>query len=468
VLTALGAAGADAAPLSPAQEFLALSERMCPGSVLDPRSVVHRAFQFAGEPDLALLDAVLSEVVARHDAARTLPRRTGDVIELIPAPIRSVNVERRELPAAAGEVEVRRAIDATAYAPFDLEAGPLVRGSWLGHGGRGGGVLVLALHHWAGDAGALDALQHDVEAIYASRRAGRPMPPEPPRYVDVAGVTRAPAAVEEEMLAWWRAQLTGARRASLPRNAQSSGSVTGHARPSPSTRVPGRDTTLVSAPLGAAADAALVRLAAQHRASPYMVLLAALSAILDDGRGGVEADLTVFGVDGARAGAARRVLGFLAQPMALRFLVDRRAPFGSAVGAARAAVLDALEHRNVPFSCVMQIAPRIAVGLLRGRRPATVAQYFALRPLDLDGLRGVPLFSFVADAMGTPQPSPVPIALDITFERCGDAHTSAAFYDSAHWSEGEVTEALATVARVLVGAAADPRRPLGELSRETP
>jgi len=197
-----------------------------------------------------------------------------------------------------------------------------------------------------------------------------------------------------------------------------------------------------------------------------MVLLAALSAILDDGRGGAEADLTVFAVDGARDGAARRVLGFLAQPIALRFSVDRRAPLGSAVRATRAAVLDALEHRDVPFARLLQVAPRLAVGLLRGRRPATVAQYFALRPLELDGLRGVPLSSFAADPMGQPAPSPVPIALDVTFERCSDAHTSAAFYDPSHWSADEVTEALATVQRVLVGAAANPWRPLGELSRE--
>ncbi|MBV9049097.1 MAG: hypothetical protein JOY58_12550, partial [Solirubrobacterales bacterium] len=177
MLTAPGPARADVAPLSCAQEVLALAERMRPGSVLAPRSVVHRSFQFAREPDLALLGTVLSEVVTRHDAARTLPRRAGDVIELVPAPARCVTVEERELTPAAGEAEVRRAIDAVAYAPFDLENGPLLRGSWLRRGG--GGILVLALHHWTGDAGALDALQHEVAALYTARRAGRPVPPEP-------------------------------------------------------------------------------------------------------------------------------------------------------------------------------------------------------------------------------------------------------------------------------------------------
>ncbi len=466
MLTAPGPARADVVPLSWAQEVLALAERMRPGSVLDPRSVVQRSFEFAGEPDLALLDAVLGEVVARHDAARTLPRRAGDVIELVPAPARRVTVEERELAPAAGEAEVRRAIDAVAYAPFDLEKGPLLRGSWLSRGS--GGILVLALHHWAGDAGALDALQHEIAALYAARRAGRPVPPEPPRYVDVAGGKRAAPAArdEEEALAWWRAQLTGARRASLPTGAQASGPTTGDSRTGPSARVAVAGTALVSAPLGAAADAALVRLAVEHRASPYMVLLAALSAILDDGRGGAEADLTVFAVDGARDGAARRVLGFLAQPMALRFRVDRRAPLGSAVCATRAAILDALDHRNVPFARLLQVAPRLAVGLLRGRRPATVVQYFALHPLDLAGLRGVPLFTFATDPTGRSEPSAVPVALDVAFERRGDAHTGAAFYDAAHWSAGEITEALATVQRVLVGAAADPWRPLGELSGE--
>jgi hypothetical protein len=313
-------------------------------------------------------------------------------------------------------------------------------------------VLVLSLHHWAGDGGALDALGREIAARYAALAHGRPPPPPPPGYAETARLQRA-AALDETSVAWWRAELSGARRAALP--------ATGAAR------TPGGATALVSTPLHPDSHTALLRLAVEHRASPYMVLLAALGGLLDSGRtAGDVADLTVFTVRDARTRHTRRLLGFLAEPLPLRLRLDRGAPLGAAVQRVRETVLGALGHGDVPFLRLLSAAPRLAVTLLRGRRPATLVQYLAARDLDLDGLRGAALPTFEAAVPGEPHPAVLPIDLDITFERCGDAHHAAALYDPSLWRRADIEAALDALQQVLRGAAADPARPLAELAAE--
>ncbi|CCG01200.1 condensation domain-containing protein [Blastococcus saxobsidens] len=431
--------------LSWPQEVLWLAERMRPGTVLDPRCGIGRAFAFAAEPDLDLLGRALTAVVERHDAVRTLPRRDGDDLHLDLRPARPVAVPVGRLPAGARDDDVRRAVLAAGTAPYDLVHGPLVRAVWLR--GDTGGVLVLGLHHWAGDAAALDALQQETAELYAALRTGDPLPPAPPRYADLAAAGRSrPADGAEELHAWWRAELTGLRRAALPGDAG---------------RTAGSATALLARPLDPAASAALLQLTVEHRASPYMVLLAALGAVLDDGRDADALDGTVFTVDGGRSGAARRTIGFLSEPLPLRLRLDRSLPLGAAVGAVRGTVLGAMGHRGVPFLELLGSAPRLAVSLLRGSRPATLVQYFTLTDLDLAGLPGRVLPTFPATDDGEPHPWALPIDLDLTVERRGAEHGVAVLYDPGRWSRADVAASLDTLEDVLRRGRTDPGRPLG-------
>lgn len=438
----------DAPPLSWPQEVLRLAERMRPGTVLDPHCTVHRAFTFREQPDLSLLSRVLTEVVARHDAVRTVPLVDGDELRLVPRAPGPVEIEVRPLTGTADDGQVGRAVTAAADAPHDLQAGPLLRGTWLRDGA--GGVLVLSLQHWAGDAGALEALTREIADLYAAFRHGRQPPPQPPRYADIAREQRAGKALgDARSLEWWHAELARARRGALPAAGQRRAGA----------------TVLVSRRLRPGTHAALLRLAAEHRASPYMVVLAALGAILDDGRGsGDSADLTVFALDAARSQATRRVVGFLAEPVPLRLRADRTAPLGAAVAGARAAVLGALRHRDVPFLRLLETAPRLAVALLGGRRPATYVQYLSLGGLDLDGLRGTPLPTFQPAASGERHPAALPVDLDLTVERCGEGHNAAALYDPGLWDREALDAALDALECVLSQADADPPRSLADLS----
>lgn len=432
-------------PLSWPQQVLELAERMRPGTVLDPRCGVRRAFAFAAEPDLDLLGEVLTAVVDRHDAVRTLPRRVGDTLRLEVRPPEPVAVTVGRLPPGAQDDDVRRAVLAAGTAPYDLERGPLVRTVWLR--GDAGGVLVLGLHHWAGDAAALDALQQETGRLYAALRSGAPLPPAPPRYADpgTAG-SGAPADGAAELHAWWRSELAGLRRAALPERGGAPA---------------GRATALLARPLAPDASAALLELTVRHRASPYMVLLAALGALLDDGRDADAFDGTVFTVDGGRTGAARGTIGFLSEPLPLRLRLDRSLPLGAAVDAVRSTVLRAMEHRGVPFLELLGSAPRMAVALMRGRRPATLVQYFSLTDLDLAGQRGLVLPTFPASDDAEPYPWAVPIDLDLTVERRGSEHGVGVLFDPGRWSRAAVATALDALEDVLRAGLAEPDRPLG-------
>lgn len=431
-------------PLSWPQEVLWLAERMRPGTALDPRCGVRRAFAFAAEPDLDLLGQVLTAVIERHDAVRTVPRVDGDGVRLEVRPPEPVAVTVDRLPAGAGEDDVRRAVLAAGTAPYDLVNGPLVRTVWLR--GDAGGVLVLGLHHWAGDAAALDALQQETGRLYGALRSGQPLPPAPPRYADLATAGRSRSADgAAELHAWWLAELAGLRRAALPGSG---------GRPA------GSATALLARPLAPGASAALLELTARHRASPYMVVLAALGALLDDGRDAEAFDGTVFTVDGGRSGEARGTIGFLSEPLPLRLRLDRALPLSAAVGAVRNTVLGAMGHRGVAFLELLGSAPRLAVGLMRGNRPATLVQYFALTDLDLAGRRGRVLPTFPAVDDGEPHPWAVPIDLDITVERRGPEHGVAVLYDPGRWSRADVVAILDALEDVLRAGLADPDRPL--------
>jgi hypothetical protein len=435
--------------LSWPQQVLSLAERMRPGSVLDPRCGVRRAFAFDEQPDLELLGRVLTAVVERHDAVRTLPRPEGDGLVQELRPPSPVTVAVASLPPAPAEEETQRAVLAAATAPYDLAAGPLLRGVWLTRPG-GGGVLVLGLHHWAGDAAALDALQQETAELYTALCSDRPAPPPPPRYADLAAARgSSPPEHHGELCGWWQRQLAGARRGGLP--------VTGPGR------TPGGGTALLARPLGDEASDALLQLTERHRASPYMVLLAALGALLDDGRAAGELDATVFAVDGGRSAGERRTIGFLAEPLPLRLRLDRTRPLGDAVGSVRATVLAAMAHRDVPFLQLLATAPRLAVALLRGRRPATLVQYFAPSDLALDGLIGRVLPTFPASDVDEPYPWGVPTDLDVTVERRGRSHDVAVLFDPGLWSREDVAAAVDSWETVLRRGLAEPLCPLGRL-----
>ncbi|MGW7447943.1 condensation domain-containing protein, partial [Kitasatospora sp. NPDC054795] len=133
------------------------------------------AFRMHGAVDVEALRAAIGDVVARHEALRTVyPAVDGQPRQLV-LPAGDVEVPFRVEPSTAEEVAER--ISAEAFAAFDLSNELPLRVALftLGEGegeGEGESVLVLTLHHIASDGWSMRPLWEGVASAYRARLAG--------------------------------------------------------------------------------------------------------------------------------------------------------------------------------------------------------------------------------------------------------------------------------------------------------
>ncbi|WP_227025385.1 non-ribosomal peptide synthetase [Streptomyces tsukubensis] len=188
-------------PITAAQEQMLHSH----GSLLAAPSytVAPYGFRLRGPLDRDALDAALTRITARHEPLRTGFRGRDQIVR----PPAAVRAEVVEVPSG----DVRAAVlvaRAELTRPFDLVDGPLLRAVLLPLGAEDH-VLLLMLHHLAGDGWSFDLLVREVSG-------GSPQLPV--SYTDVARWERTPAVVaaREADRAYWRGELAGAAAPELP------------------------------------------------------------------------------------------------------------------------------------------------------------------------------------------------------------------------------------------------------------
>ncbi|MEO6194632.1 MAG: amino acid adenylation domain-containing protein, partial [Thermoanaerobaculia bacterium] len=269
-------------PLSFAQERLWFLDRLRPG---DPTYNMPAALRARGELSPPLLEAILGEVVRRHEALRTtFQLRDGKPAQVIAPPSRWTlpRVDLAGLPAGIGLAEAERLAQEGAVRPFDLERGPLLRAALL-RLGPAEHVLLLAMHHIVSDGWSMGVFVREIAALYEAALAGLPSPlPELPiQYADFAVWQRGWLAGDEleRQLGYWRDRLAGAPASlDLPSD---------RPRPAAPAHRGGRVIALWDPEL----SRELGRFALRHEATPFMVLLAGFQALL--GRLTGQADVPV-------------------------------------------------------------------------------------------------------------------------------------------------------------------------------
>jgi amino acid adenylation domain-containing protein len=330
-------------PTSFAQERLWIAEQLTPGTAAYHVPV---AVRLTGPLDRVALARAIELVVARHEALRTVFTQTDGHTAQIVVPEMRVDIDFTEMPPddpAALEAVLR----AQATAPFDLTHGPLLRVGLVRlrddeH------VLAVTLHHLVSDMWSCGVLLDELGRAYGAFVAGTEpdLPALPIQYVDFAVWQRAEVAARRaELTRYWRDRLDGATPLlELPADRPRPAVQTFRGAQEPVRLAP--DTT-----------ARIRRLGREHGATPFMVLLAALQAVL--GRYAGTRDVVVSTGVGTRGAQTERLIGCFINIVLLRTSLDGRPSFAELVRRAREVTVDALAHQDLPFDkLVEELAPR--------------------------------------------------------------------------------------------------------------
>ncbi|MFJ8692602.1 amino acid adenylation domain-containing protein [Streptomyces roseolilacinus] len=335
-------------------------------------TVAHR---LTGRLDVDALAGAMDAVTQRHGALRScFPERDGVPVRR-EAATRSLALQ--VVPPKRGESpdETLRRVLAEQVAALDLAHGPLFRPALVPLA-EDDHLLVIVLHHIIGDGWSTDVLLKDLAACYRARVSAGTGPREPAagyeRYLDAERRRRQDGTVDRDLEYFTDVLGDAPDEVTFPLD-----------RPRPPQRT-GRGAAL-HLEFGADTCAAVRELAADHRTTPFSVLLAGLSALLH--RTGGHRDVVLGSAVAGRFDAGLEdVVGLCLNSVALRWPVEPGTPFTTLVERAGAGLLSAMEHSAAPFAQVVE-----RLGAVRDARRTPVFQIVALYDeytdvLDLPGV----------------------------------------------------------------------------------
>ncbi|NUR62202.1 MAG: amino acid adenylation domain-containing protein, partial [Catenulispora sp.] len=341
-------------PLSFAQQRLWFLDQLEPGSVEYNLPV---GVRFSGDLDVAALGAALDEVSARHEVLRTrLVAGPDGVAYQVVDPPAGFRLSVIDLSAEPDPVAAARALTAAdAVTPFDLAAGPLIRGTLI-RLGADDHILSLCMHHVVSDEWSAGILRRELTTLYEAFRAGEPSPLAPlaVQYADFAVWQRdwLSGPVLQEQLEYWRKQLSGAPVLELPTD-----------RPRPAIR----SSAGAVVPFEVSADIAdrLRDLSRTCGTTMSMTLLAAFTALLSRYTG---QDDVVVGTPVANRNRAETedLIGFFANTLVLRTDLSGDPAFTDLLARVRTTALEAYAHQDLPFE---QLVDALEVDRDRSRTP---------------------------------------------------------------------------------------------------
>ncbi|MFD6096653.1 amino acid adenylation domain-containing protein [Nocardiopsis flavescens] len=438
-------------PLSYAQRRLWFLDRLeGPGATYN----IPVALRLEGGLDPAALESALGDVVERHESLRTVfPSDEGDPYQRI-LPAESARPVLRVEEVAADGVAPR--VDGLAREAFDLESEIPLHATLL-RVGPAEHVLVLVVHHIAGDGWSMAPLLRDLSAAYRARLDGGAPGWEPlaVQYADYALWQQDLLDGEEdgeslaaEQLAHWSGVLAG-----LPDVIELPVDRARPARPSHRGGM---------APISLPADLHrdLLALAQEHDATLFMVLQAALAATLTRMGSGTDVPLGT-PVAGRGDEELEDLVGFFVNTLVLRTDTSGDPAFTELLGRVRERTLADLEHQDVPFDRLVEVLnPTRSTAHQPLFQVMVALQNNARADLDLPGLTA----SEVPFSTGTAK-------FDLTFILTedygpdgGPAGLGGALEYAADLFDAETAAALVErLGRVLTAVAHRPSTPIGDI-----
>ncbi|MFT3900822.1 MAG: amino acid adenylation domain-containing protein [Gordonia sp. (in: high G+C Gram-positive bacteria)] len=382
-------------PLSFAQQRIWFINRFEEGSAAYNIPTVLR---LTGPLDVDALREAMVDVTARHEVLRSVfPVADGEPYQLV-SPADEV-ADRLDWAV----VPTRDDLDAVVTEGFDLTTQwPLRLRLWSSSDTEH--LLAVVVQHIAADGESLPPLITDLITAYAARVAGaapefEPLPVQFADYAiwqhEVLGSPEDPDSVVGRQLAYWTDTLAGSPPVlELPTD-----------RPRPAVASQRGAQTRLSIP--AATGRQVLALADRTGASPFMVVHAALAAVLAR-----LADTDDVVVSTPTAGRGQAVLdplvGMFVNTLLLRTKVDVGESFEALVAKVRGDDLAAFEHADVPFEAVID-----AVNPVRSEAFAALSQ--VMLSFNPGATANADAFDVAGLRLAGTEPVSLPEQLDLTF-----------------------------------------------------
>lgn len=335
--TSISSRGLRRARLSFAQQSIWFQEQLSPGT--GTFNVPAAITLTGGQLDRKRLRLALDALIARHESLRTVfTDADGEpaqrVLTAMPPLLESVEYADFEALKAGLAVE--------AWRPFDLEAGPLVRVNLLD--GPEESVLLITLHHLICDDWSMGVLTGDLLALYANPRAR--LPPLSAQYTDFAEWQREQCDRSEvkAQLGYWKGQLRGLPpELALPADPVS-----------PAANGPEKKGGMRQVNLSDSSGQRLDALAKARHCTPFMLLTAALNALLHSITG--ETDILIgspFAVRGRTE--LENMIGLMINPVVIRTRFSADSTFAEVLDRTRQSIAAAYSNADVPFEQVLKV-----------------------------------------------------------------------------------------------------------------
>jgi thioesterase domain-containing protein len=404
-------------------------------------------FRFVGKLNLPTLERAFNDLIQRHETLRTTFAVVDNEPVQVVSPSLTVQVPVIDLRSLAESERTARAdqlAGSEARRPFDLAKGPLIRATLLcikdeEH------ILLISVHQITCDCWSTGLLSKELGPLYDAACQGIPsnLPALPIQYGDFAVWQKQWLAECDlgDQLAYWTRQLADLPPLEVP---------TDKPRPAKKTANSHIESVLLPKPL----TDALKDLSHREGCTFFMLSLATLKILIQ--RHARQNDVYVGTITAGRSRVELEpLIGRFINSLIVRTHLDGDPSFLQHLAQVRTRVLEALDHRDLPYELVLEaLAPKPDPSRHPLFQINFVHQRAFMKPLETAGISLTPIPSKAAGAI-----------YDLYFfmvERAEGWRFSCE-YNTDLYEIGTIQRMLTEYQGILESVAADPSQRISQL-----